>query len=156
MGADENLKTNTDWQSVFYQTGNVTNETISVSAGTKRGSYSFGGSFYNNEGVVPTQGYRRFSIHGSLDQRVGKYVRMGFTTNSNYNYTQGSNVGLYNVLSSSPLASPYDSAGHTKYTIAMPLDIQWVQTKKVIDSLKNQYLSQQKGYATYNTVYGVV
>ncbi len=154
LGADENLNTNTDWQSLFYQTGNVTNEDISVSAGTKRGSYSFGGSFYNNEGVIPTQGYRRFSIHGSLDQRVGKYVRMGFTTNSNYNYTQGSNVGLYNVLSSSPLASPYDSLGHTKYTITMPLDVTWVETKKVIDSLKNQYLSQQKGYATYNSIYG--
>lgn len=154
LGTDESLSNNTDWQSLFYQTGNVTNEDISVSAGTKRGSYNFGASFYNNVGIIPTQSYRRFTIHGSLDQHVGKYVRIGFTTNSNYNYTQGSNVGLYNVLSSSPLASPYDSAGNTKYIIAMPLDQQWVETKKVIDSLKNQYLSQQKGYATYNSVYG--
>lgn len=156
LGADENLNTNTDWQNLFYQTGNVTNEDISVSAGTKRGSYNFGGSFYNNEGVVPTQGYRRFSIHGSLDQHVGKYIRMGFTTNSNYNLTQGTQVSLYNVLSSSPLASPYDSSGHTKFFISMPLDQQWVETKKVLDSLKDRYLGQTKGYASYNSVYGEV
>jgi TonB-linked SusC/RagA family outer membrane protein len=156
LGTDESLNTNTDWQSLFFQNGKVTNEDISLSAGTKRGSYNFGASYYDNVGVVPTQSYRRFTIHGSLDQRVGKYFRMGFTTNSNYNISQGSQVGLYPVLSNSPLASPYDSLGRTKYVIAMPLDQQWVETKKVVDSLKNQWLSQTKGYATYNSVYGEV
>ncbi len=146
--------TNTNWQNLFYQTGKVTNEDISVSAGTKRGSYNFGASFYDNEGVIPTQSYQRFTIHGSLDQRVGKYVRMGFTTNSNYNYTQGAQVNIYNILSNSPLASPYNANGSIKYVISMPLDQQWVDTKKVLDSLKNNYLSQRKGYATYNSVYG--
>ncbi|HEY4060593.1 MAG TPA: TonB-dependent receptor [Puia sp.] len=156
LGTDENLNTNTDWQSLFYQTGKVTNEDISISAGTKRGSYNFGASFYDNVGVVPTQSYQRFSIHGSLDQHVGKYFRMGFTNNSNYNYTQGSQVGMYNTLSNSPLASPYNANGSIKYVIAMPLDQQWVDTKKVVDSLKNNWLSQQKGYATYNSVYAEV
>ncbi|HEY4335925.1 MAG TPA: TonB-dependent receptor [Puia sp.] len=154
LGTDETLSGNTNWQKLLYQTGKLTNEDISVSAGTKRGSYSFGASYYENDGVIPTQSYRRFAIHGAIDQRVGKYVRLGFTTNNNYNYTQGSQVGLYNTLSNSPLASPYNANGSTKYVIAMPLDQQWVSTKKVLDSLKNNYLSQQKGYATYNTVYG--
>jgi TonB-linked SusC/RagA family outer membrane protein len=153
LGTDESLNTNTDWQNLFYQTGHVTNEDISVSAATRRGSYNFGAAYYDNVGVVPTQSYQRFTIHGSLDQHVGKYFRMGFTTNSNYNLTQGAQVGLYDVLSNSPLASPYDSLGRTKYVIAMPLDQQWVETRKVIDSLKNNYLSQTKGYATYNSVY---
>jgi len=156
LGADESLSTNTDWQSLLYQTGNVTNEDISVSSGMKRGSYNFGASYYENTGVIPTQSFQRFTVHGSLEQRVGKYVRMGFTTNSNYHLTQGSQVGLYNVLSNSPLASPYDSLGRTKYIISMPLDQQWVETKKVVDSLKNQWLSQQKVYSTYNSVYGEV
>ena len=154
LGSDEVIGNNTNWQNLFYQTGKVTNEDISVSAGTKRGSYNFGASFYDNVGVIPTQSYQRFTIHGSLDQRVGKYVRMGFTTNSNYNYTQGSQVNIYNILSNSPLASPYNANGSIKYIINMPLDQQWVDTKKVVDSLKNNYLSQTKGYATYNSVYG--
>ena len=156
LGTDESLSTNTDWQSQFFQTGKVTNEDISVSAGTKRGSYNFGGSFYYNQGVVPTQSYRRFTFHGSLDQRVGKYFRMGFTTNSNFALTQGGQVGLYNVLTASPLASPYNANGSTKYIISMPLDQLWVQTKHVVDSLKNNWLSQVKGYSTYNSVYGEV
>src|SRR6185437_2890182 len=115
-----------------------------------------GAAFYDNIGVIPTQSYRRMTIHGSLDQRVGKYVRMGFTTQDNYSYTQGAQVGLYNVLSNSPLASPYNANGSIKYIINMPLDQQWVETKKVVDSLKNQYLQQTKGYSSYNSVYGEV
>ncbi len=154
LGSDEKIGTNTNWQNLLYQTGHVTNEDISMSGGMKRGSYNFGVSYYGNQGVVPTQSYQRISVHGSLDQHVGKYFRMGFTTNSNYNYTQGAQVGLYNVLSNSPLASPYNADGSTKYVINMPLDQQWVETKKVLDSLKNNYLSQAKGLATYNSVYG--
>jgi TonB-linked SusC/RagA family outer membrane protein len=63
---------------------------------------------------------------------------------------------MYNTLSNSPLASPYNANGSIKYVVAMPLDQQWVVTKKVLDSLKSNYLSQQKGYASYNTVYGEV
>ncbi len=75
--------------------------------------------------------------------------------NSNYNLTQGSQVGLYNTLSNSTLASPYNANGSVKYVISMPLDQQWVYTKQVVDSLKNNlWLSQQKGYATYNSAYG--
>ncbi|HEY4288836.1 MAG TPA: TonB-dependent receptor [Puia sp.] len=156
LGADEKIGTNTNWQKLLYQTGKVTNENISVSGGTRKGSYSFGGSYYNNQGVIPTQSYQRFSIHGSVDQRIGNYVRLGFTTNSNYNYTQGSQVGLYNTLSNSPLASPYNANGSTKYVISMPLDQQWVYTKQVVDSLKNNWLSQYKNYASYNSVYGEI
>jgi TonB-linked SusC/RagA family outer membrane protein len=154
LGTDENLNTNTDWQSLLYQTGHVTNEDLSVSGGTKGGSYNFGVSYYNNQGVIPTQSYRRFTLHGSLDQKVGKYVKIGFTSNTNSNLTQGTNVGLYNILSNSPLASPYNANGSIKYVINMPLDQQWVYTKKVVDSLKDNWLSQQKGFATYNSVYG--
>jgi len=156
LGTDENVSTNTDWQSLLFQTGNVTNEDISVSSSTKGGSYNFGASYYDNVGIIPTQSYRRFTIHGSLDQRIGKYVRMGFTTNDNSTYTQGAQIGLYNTLSNSPLASPYNANGSLKYVINMPLDQQWVETKKVLDSLKDQYLQQTKGYSTYNSIYGEV
>jgi TonB-linked SusC/RagA family outer membrane protein len=156
LGTDEKIGTNTNWQKLLYQTGKVTNEAVSVSGGTKGGSYSFGAAYYDNQGVIPTQSYQRFSLYGSIDQHVGKYVRIGFTTNSNYNYTQGSQISMYNILSNSPLASPYNANGTVKYTISMPLDQQWVFTKGVLDSLKNTYLSQQKAYASYNSAFGEI
>ena len=156
LGSDEKDSINTNWQDLLYQTGNVSNENVNVSAGTHNGSYNFGASYYRNQAVIPTQNYQRFSLHGSIDQGIGKYIRVGFTTNSNFNYTQGSQVGIYGILSNSPLASPYNADGSIKNSIQMPLDLSWVYTRQVVDSLKDTWLSQSKGYASYNSAYGEV
>ncbi len=155
-GGDESDSTNTDWQNLFYKDGAVTSHDLNISGGAEKGSYNFGVGYYQNQAVIPTQQYRRYSMRGSLDQEVGKYVRIGFTTNNNYNLTQGSQVGLYGVLSMSPIANPYNADGSLKRIIKMPLDDQWVLTRSVVDKLKDQWLSETRGYATYNSVYGEV
>jgi TonB-linked SusC/RagA family outer membrane protein len=155
-GVDESDSINTDWQDLFYRTGIVTNHDLNVSGGTEKGNYNFGVGYYHDEAVIPTQQYTRFSLHGSLDQEVGKYIRVGFSTNNNYSITEGTQVGLYGVLSMSPLASPYNADGSWKRTVKMPLDEQWVYTRDIVDSLKDQWLSQTKAYGSYNSIYGEV
>lgn len=154
LGSSESDSTNTDWQKLVYQNGMVTNHDISVSAGTKGGSYNFGAAYYQDQSVIPTQYYKRYSLHGSIDQAIGKHIKIGFTTNSNYNYTQGTQVQA--PLGNSPLGSPYNADGSIRNFIQTPQDQQYVLTKYVIDSLKNSWLSQSKGYASYNSVWGEV
>ncbi len=155
-GADESDSVNTDWQALLYRTAIVTNHELSVSGGTEQGSYNFGVGYYHDEAVIPTQQFNRYSLHGSVDQGIGKYFHVGFTSNSNFSLTQGTQVGLYGVLSMSPIASPYNPNGSWKRTVKMPLDEQWVETKDIVDSLKDKWLSQTKAYGTYNTLYGEV
>lgn len=114
---DESDDVNTDWQDLMYRTGMVTSHDVSVAGGTNQGSYSFGAAYYKDQGVIPTQNYTRYSLRGSFDQGVGKYFRFGLTTNSNYNVTKGSNIGLYNVLANSPIANPYNEDGSLKRTV---------------------------------------
>ncbi len=152
-GVDEYDSLNTDWQKLFYRTGFVNNHDISVSGGSETGSYNFGGGYYQNQGLIPTQQYKRYSMRASIDQQIGKYFHVGFTTNNNYNITQGGQVGVGSVLSNSPLASPYNADGSLKRTIQMPLDNSFVFTKGVIDSLKDQWLNETRGFGTYNSVY---
>jgi TonB-dependent starch-binding outer membrane protein SusC len=156
LGADEDSTANTDWQKMFFKTGWENSHDVDISGGTQGGNYNFGLGYYNNQGVVPTQGYKRYSMRFAIDQEVGKYFRFGLTTNNNYNLTTGSQVGLYNILSMSPIAVPYNPDGTLKRSIQMPLDNQFVQTKSVVDSLKNEWLNETRGYATYNSAYGEV
>ncbi|AXY78828.1 TonB-dependent receptor [Paraflavitalea soli] len=157
-GLDESNDVNTDWQDLFYQTGIVTDHNISLSGGTETGSYNFGGGYYLNQGVIPTQQYKRYSLRGSIDQQVGKYVRVGFTTNSNFNQTEGSQVGLYNTLSMTPISSPYNADGTLKRGIRMSVDNQYIYTKDNVKALRDndQWLNETRGYATYNAVYAEV
>ena len=153
---EESDKTNTDWQDMFYKTGVSHNHDITVSGGTQGGSYSFGAGYYHDEAVVPSQGYDRVSIRGNFDQMVGKWFRFGLTTNNSYRISKGSNVGLYNVLSMSPLASPYDEDGNLKRTVHMPNDETWVLTKDVIEDNKDNWLNENKGIGSYNTLFAEV
>ena len=152
---DENDNTNTDWQDLYYQTGISHNHDISVAGGTNGGSYSFGAGYYKDEAVVPTEGYDRVSVRGNFDQKVGKWFRFGLSTNNSYRKTQGVNQ-MYAVLGSSPISSPYDENGNLKRYNALPADDQIVVTKETVERDKEIWLSENRGFGSYNTLFAEV
>lgn len=154
---DESNDVDTDWQDLFYRTGITQSHDINVAGGTNGGSYSFGGGYYHDESVIPTQGYSRYSLHGTFDQSVGKWFRFGLSTNTSYRETKGSNINLYGVLSKTPMINPYDEEGNLKRTVDMPVDGgQYVWTKDRLESLGDSYVDENKGLGTYNTLFAEV
>lgn len=149
---DESDDTNTDWQDLFYRTGFVTSHDVSVTGGTQKGSYSFDAGYYKDEAVVPMQDFERMNLRGAFDQEIGVF-RVGITTNNNYTVNNGNSMGLYGVLSNSPIANPYNEDGTLKRTIRMPLDESWVQTKSVMENLGDAWADRQKAFSSYNTLY---
>ena len=149
---DEDANINTDWQDLYYQTGVSYNHDLSVAGGTNGGSYSFGAGYYKDESVVPTEGYNRISLRGNFDQKVGQWFRFGLSTNNSYRKTEGVN-NMYAVLSSTPISSPYDKDGNLKRYNTLPADDQVVVTKETVERDKDLWLSENKGVATYNTLF---
>lgn len=154
-GADESEDVSTDWQDLYYKTGITQNHSLNVTGGTQKGNYSFTTTYYNDEGVVPLQDYERLSLFASLDQQIGNYVKIGFTSNNNYAVTNNG-TGLYGVLSQTPLASPYNEDGTFRRTIESTADQSWVNTRQSLEALGDKYVNQNRAYATYNSAYGEV
>jgi TonB-dependent starch-binding outer membrane protein SusC len=155
-GLDESNDVNTDWQDLLFRNGYQMSHDLGLSGGTANGSYSFGIGYLQDQGVIPTNKFTRYSLRASIDQQVGKYFQFGFNSNSNASMNEGGQVGLYGSLSMSPIAYPYNEDGTLKRTIKMPLDEQFTYTRDIIEGLQDQWLSQSRGYATYNSVYGEV
>jgi TonB-linked SusC/RagA family outer membrane protein len=155
-GPDEFDNINTDWQDLFFRNGNEMSHDIGLSGGTSNGSYSFGIGYLKNQGVIPTNKFTRYNLRATVDQEVGKYFLFGFNSNSNYNLTEGNQVGLYGVLSMSPISDPYNTDGTFKRSIRMALDNQFTYTRSIVEGLKDEWLSQSRGYSTYNSIYGEV
>ena len=153
---DERNDVNTDWQDMFYQTGISHKHDVTVSGGTQGGSYSFGAGYFRDEAVVPTQSFDRISVRGNFDQKVGEFFRFGLTTNNSYRVRQGSQVGLYGVLSMSPIADPYNEDGSMKRFIHMPNDDSWILTKDVVEANKDRWVNENKGIGSYNSFFGEV
>ena len=153
---DESDDVNVNWQDLFYRTGMVTDHVLGVSGGTDQGSYNFGIGYYQEEAVVPLQDYNRISLRAAFDQGVGEFFRFGFSSSSNYSVNHGDGLGLYGVLSLSPIANPYNEDGTWKRTVKMPLDEQWVYSREILENLGDAWTDQNKAIGTYNTLYGEV
>ena len=153
---DESDDVNTDWQDLLYRNALVTSHDVGISGGTRGGSYSFGGSWYRDEGMIPTQDYTRYALRGSFDQGVGKYFRFGLTTNNSYSVNNGSNIGIYNMLAMSPIANPYNADGSLKRSVSLPNDNMYILTRDVVEGLKEKWLSEQQAFGTYNNFYAEV
>ncbi|MEH6307673.1 TonB-dependent receptor [Olivibacter sp. CPCC 100613] len=157
-GVDEADHVNTDWQDLNYQTGAVNSHDIGISGGTEKGSYNVGAAFYQNQGLIPTQEYKRYSLRSSIDQGIGKHFRVGFTTNSNYNISAGNQLGLFGTLAASPILNPYNEDGTLKRTVNTALGDNYVLTRKVVEGLHDDgmWLNETRSFATYNSMYGEV
>ncbi len=153
---EESNDVDTDWQDLMYRTGIVTSSDFGVSGGTEKGAYSFGMGYYKDEAVLPGQEYERISLRGSLDQEIGEYIRVGFSSNNSFSISDGNNLGLYSTLSASPLVDPYNEDGTWKRTIKMPSDEQFLYSREIIEGLGDKWIDQDKAYGTYNNVYGEV
>jgi TonB-dependent starch-binding outer membrane protein SusC len=117
---------NTDWTGLISQTGITTDNTISVSGGTKniKAYASFG--YLNNKGTSIGQKFTRYSGKASVDIQATDYFSMGFNVNVTHgtqefgqsNLVIGSFVGtpansIYNSARGLfKWALPYDSAGN--------------------------------------------
>ncbi|HBX88943.1 MAG TPA: SusC/RagA family protein [Marinilabiliaceae bacterium] len=153
---DESIDNDTNWQDLMYENGMVNSHDIGVSGGTENANYNFGIGYYEDESLLPGQNYDRYSLRAAIDQQVGKYFNFGFSTNSSYSTTNGSNLGLYNTLSATPLASPYNADGSLKRTISLPSDDQWVYTRESIEKLGDGWAHKTRAFGTYNSLYGEV
>src|SRR5690606_12685307 len=156
-GQDEAEHVDTDWQDLLYRTATMTSHDVSISNGTDRGNYSFGGGYLLDQAVIPTQQFSRYALRGSVDQQIGNYFRFGITTNNNYNQTEGTQVNVGNLLRIPPLANPFNEDGSWKRTVRTAgIDEPWVYSREIVENLRDQWLSETRAFASFNSLYGEV
>ena len=146
----------TDWQDLIYDKGMVTSHDLSVTGGTKTAAYSFGFGYYREEAVLPLQNFSRFSFRSAVDQKVGKYIKIGFTSSNNYSINNGNSIGIYGVLSASPMIDPYNEDGNLRRTYKMnTTDESWTYTRESLEKLDadGDYEDKRLVYGTYNSFY---
>lgn len=75
-----------DYQDYIFRDASGTDNTLSVSGGNDKTKYYFGGSYYNNQGIIKNTDFQRFSFRSNIDQVINKWMSM----NMGLNYTNSS------------------------------------------------------------------
>lgn len=68
-----------DWQDLLLRTGITQNHSLNISAGNADTRYSLNGSYYDQKGIIINTGMKRIDGKVTLDQKLGKALRMGLT-----------------------------------------------------------------------------
>lgn len=63
---------NTDYQSMFYRTGMITNTDLGISGGSLNTTYRFNANYYNEEGVIKATGFKRYTMRLNLMSKALK------------------------------------------------------------------------------------
>ena len=75
-----------DYQDYIFRNASGTDNTVSVSGGTDKTKYYFGGSYFYNQGIIQNTDFQRFSFRSNIDQVINKWLSM----NLGLNYTNSS------------------------------------------------------------------
>jgi TonB-linked SusC/RagA family outer membrane protein len=162
LGADEDESLNTDWQGLLFKKGMVTSHDLSFANVTNGGGYSFAAGYYDETSVIPGQEFKRYSIRGSFDQKIGKRLKVGFSTINSNGIIDGSGIKdvganpLGTILSVTPLTNPYNEDGSIKTEQMYINNMDTYFNPLMIKDLGDKWKDERKNFASYNNMYAEV
>lgn len=148
----------TDWQDLIYQPGFNTNHQLGLQGGVENTQYSLGLGYFNETGIIPSQNFQRFNIRATIDQRIGKHIKLGLNTLNTVTYqnTPGGGGIPGGLVRLTPLASPYNENGTVNLNPSEgSIDAAGISPLTIMTK-KDSYLGRTRSIRTFNSLYAEV
>ncbi|HDJ34541.1 MAG TPA: TonB-dependent receptor [Bacteroidetes bacterium] len=109
----------TDWYEELVRYAHMTNHTLDISGSGESTSYSLGGSFLFQDGIMDAKNnYQRFNIRGRLDQTVNEYIKIGVNTiYSRHNKYVPNEGAFFSAYVNPPVYPVYDEDNTEAYPV---------------------------------------
>lgn len=109
-------KYNTNWLNELTQNGKIQSHDLSIRGGNEKMKYFISGGFYDEEGLIPTSGFQRFTTKLNVEGDANKWLKIG--SNLTFGYETASNAitpdrddaytnNVYNPIFRSILEKPW-------------------------------------------------
>lgn len=117
-----NLGSGTDWQDHLFESAPIRNYSVSVNGGGDKSTYSIGGSYLEQEGIIggPKSFYRRYNGRANFRNDILKNLKLeSVFLYANENRRTIAEMGisspLFNAINANPISSPYNTDGSFSY-----------------------------------------
>ncbi|MCD9019281.1 SusC/RagA family TonB-linked outer membrane protein [Parachryseolinea silvisoli] len=150
------LGRSTDWQDLMYENGYITDHNLSISGGGDRSTYSVGGGYFKEKGVLPAQDFSRLSLRLTEDLQLNDRVKFGFNSMNSYSIRNGSNISpMFPILSLSPLMPAYEADGTiVKAPAGNDDDRANTYSPLYLKSNDHDWVDRIRRIRTFNSLYG--
>lgn len=137
----------TDWFDLITRTAKINNVSLSFSNGSDQGSFYISGSYMDQDGVILTNNYRKYTAKINLDRHLNDWLTVGANTFFSYsrnNRVPGSNRGSaiwLRALGQRPFDRPYKPDG--SYYVGGTEDLIYHNPLQVLNE-RNSYLDNYR------------
>ena len=90
----------TDWQGLIFRDAPMQSHNLSVSGGSEKTQMAISFNYFNQDGVIISNNFKRYSLHANIDHRVNDRVKVGATI-----------FGVYNINNAIPTGNTTMDAG---------------------------------------------
>lgn len=102
----------TDWYHQILRNAFTTNHQISVSGGGDKSTYALSLGYLNQEGIVKTNAFDRYTARFQNDMQLFKFLKIGYTLIGSVNASNDINGGIFHQLySAAPIVPVYYADG---------------------------------------------
>lgn len=102
----------TNWYNQAFRNALQTNHQLSVNGGTEKTTYNFSLGYTNEDGIVKTQNYQRYTAKLSNDFQVLKPLKIGYTVSGTSINTNDIDAGIFRQLyAAGPVVPVYYADG---------------------------------------------
>jgi TonB-linked SusC/RagA family outer membrane protein len=114
-----NYPVSTDWYKELVRSAAITNHNIDVSGSGENSTYSFGGSFFYQNGIMNVKNdYSRFNLRGRLDQTINDVLKIGMNTVLSQSWRNIPNEGaFFGAYVNPPVYPVYDENNTSAYPV---------------------------------------
>ena len=88
----------TDWYGQILQNAFVTNHQVSISGGTDHYTYNYSFGLLDQDGIVKTNNYKRYTIHLANDFTPVKGLKIGYSANGLFSNSRDVDGGIFHQL----------------------------------------------------------
>jgi len=99
-----------DWEDLLIQNAVIQSHALTLAGGSESTKYYSSFNYFDQDGIIPTSGFRRGAVRLNVDQRIND--KMSLQANVNFQKSdQDRESGSINFITISPLARPFDENG---------------------------------------------
>ncbi|MGC1241780.1 MAG: TonB-dependent receptor [Chryseosolibacter sp.] len=146
---------NTDWYQEILRTAPIQNHSLNVTGGGERTSYSVGGSYFGQDGILDTKNdYERFNLRSKIDFQANDWFKIGGNVNlSNATKHDAEDAAWNEAYFAIPILPVYDelntTAAPTRYASAQTLGYRGGQNPFPVLAFNNNELKIRKALAGF-------
>lgn len=87
----------TNWQDIVYRKAYLQNYQASVSGGSDKTQFSLSGNYFNQEGIIISSDFKRYSLRSTLDHTISQHFKVGTSIQTSYTVNNNIPTGVNSI-----------------------------------------------------------